>query len=69
MANSEFTGSKTPMTKKLVKSMVKLAEIACYPLKLAFFEKINGKFEIYGLENPYNQKIREIHHQINETRM
>ena len=57
------------MTKKLVKSMDKLAEIAYYPLKLAFFEKINGKFGIYWLENPNDQQISKIFDQISGDRM
>ena len=57
------------MTKKLVKSMVEIAEIACYPLKLAFFEKINGKFGINWLENPNDQKISKIYGQISGDRM
>ena len=57
------------MTKKLVKSMVKLAEIACHPLKLAFFKKVNGKFEIYGLKNPNDPKISKINGRISRDRM
>ena len=62
--NLESTHLKTTKTKRSERSIVILAKVVFYPLKLTFFEKFDGKFGIYELENPNDRKIRKFYHQV-----